>query len=101
MQNAVYEPICVVHITAMRNHADIIKDAGAARVSDHLGETVTLPTVNSWIARDSIPSLHWDALATGGITTLEELAKAAARSANESDKRRRRAKLATGNTAAA
>lgn len=59
-----------------RNHRDVIKAAGAQRLSDAL--RVSIHTVRSWALRDSIPAEHWRELADLSLATLEELADAAA-----------------------
>lgn len=59
-----------------RNHRDIIKAAGAQRLSDAL--RVSIHTVRSWALRGSIPAEHWRELAELNLATLDELADAAA-----------------------
>lgn len=61
----------------MRTHAQIITDAGGPAILD--AATQSKPgTAKQWRRIDSIPAAHWSALADNGITTLEELAAAAA-----------------------
>lgn len=67
----------------MRNHKTIIAQAGAERVRQVLGGKPSLHTVRSWQQRNGIPSQHWLALTLAGLTSLEELAQAAALPAND------------------
>lgn len=61
---------------SMRSHSDIIKDAGAEAIASI--RDVPVNTVRAWAFRDSIPAQHWQALVTENLTTLDELARAAA-----------------------
>ncbi len=66
-----------MHYAGMRNHSDIVKQAGTPEaVAAACG--VSVHTVRSWGQRNSIPSEHWAGFADAGWTTLEELASAAA-----------------------
>ena len=66
----------IMHNGAMRNHSDIIREAGPQAVST-LTDT-SIYTVRSWVQRDSIPSEHWSALINAGYCTADELIAAAA-----------------------
>lgn len=61
----------------MQSHSDIVRRAGSAE-SVAQARGVSVHTVRSWIARNSIPAEHWLAFSAEGITTLDELAAAAA-----------------------
>lgn len=60
----------------MRTHSDIIKPSDAEMLAEQLG--VSVHTVRSWRQRDSIPGEYWDDLERLKVTTLKELAEAAA-----------------------
>jgi hypothetical protein len=60
-----------MHNVRMRNHTDIVKDAGANVVAELTGSP--LSTVYSWAQRNSIPADHWLVLVEKGHTTAEEL----------------------------
>lgn len=63
----------------MRNHSDIVRDAGAQRLATLTD--VSIHTVRSWAQRDSVPSEHWAKLIAANITTADELIAAAAKRA--------------------
>lgn len=61
----------------MRTHSDIVSSAGSLEeVAQQRG--VSLHTVRSWIARNSIPPEHWLAFVEAKYATLDELAQHAA-----------------------
>lgn len=62
----------------MVTHADIVRRAGKVEDTAH-DRCVSVFTVRSWIARDSIPAEYWKSFVDGGHATLDELAEAAAR----------------------
>ena len=70
----------------MRSHAKIIKDVGGISLLRQklaaVGVSVDDPTVRSWQRRPdaegSIPAAYWAAFVSANITTLPELAAAAA-----------------------
>lgn len=57
----------------MRDHPDIVKEAGIDAVAEATGASVH--TVRSWIQRESIPAEHWKLFADREWATLEELAE--------------------------
>lgn len=60
----------------MLTHADIVRKAGTPQeVADW--RNVSIHTVRSWIARNSLPPDQWLAFAQAGHASLEELATAA------------------------
>jgi hypothetical protein len=64
----------------MRTHAEILRDAGGWRaVRDQLGLKSDDAKVKFWFFRDSIPAEWFKAMTDLKLTTLEELALAAAR----------------------
>jgi hypothetical protein len=65
-----------MHSSAMRTHSDIIRAATVPALHDRLG--ISLHTIRSWAQRDSIPADQWKPLADAGLTSLDELAEAAA-----------------------
>lgn len=70
----------------MRTHRQILKDVGPTNVPARIGrEDLKVWTIRSWGHRDSIPSEWWMAFARAEITTLEELAEAAARKSAAND----------------
>lgn len=75
---------------AMRTHSDILRDAGTVEeIATRRG--VSVPTVRSWIQRDSIPSEYWADFANENCGTLEELAAAEKARAEDRVDRRRKA----------
>lgn len=68
-----------MHNGGMRNHTDIIREAGEAAVVAATGAPVN--TVRSWAQRDSIPAPQWASLVAAGFCTADELIAAAARKA--------------------
>jgi hypothetical protein len=63
----------------MRNHQQIIADASSDQLQAAVGLTVSVHTIRSWGARDSIPAPYWLGLTAQGLTTFEELAAGAAK----------------------
>lgn len=64
----------------MRCHRQIVQAFGASalyRALKERGVSVHLSTPQRWSERDSIPGEYWQALADLGVSTLEELARAA------------------------
>lgn len=65
----------------MRTHKQIIVDAGGYQIAASKIDATDnlLPgRVRFWMRRDSIPAERWSMVAASGLTTLEELAAAAA-----------------------
>jgi hypothetical protein len=64
-----------------RSHADIVRTFGATKLRSLLIERgFELPnpsTTQRWADRDSIPGEYWNAIASEGVATLEELAEVA------------------------
>ena len=63
----------------MRNHAEIVKDIGAAELASLTGAPIT--TVRSWAQRDRIPADHWHVLVVEELATASELMAGLARKA--------------------
>ena len=61
----------------MRTHSQIVKDAGTDALPERASIAVSIHTVRSWRARDSIPGPYWQSLVDAGLATLDELAAAA------------------------
>ena len=65
----------------MRDHSTIIRERGIAAVARAV-TTATAPVstaaVQRWADRNSIPGEYWEGIARAGVTTLDELARAAA-----------------------
>jgi hypothetical protein len=74
----------------MRSHADIIDAAeGYAAFAEALtasGFPVAPSRARFWRRRNSIPAEAWAGVAKSGLTTLEELAEAAARKPDAEDR---------------
>lgn len=67
-----------MHYGRMRDHATIVREAGAPEtVADRRGKSVH--TVRSWIQRNRIPAEEWSGFAADGWASLEELASALTR----------------------
>ena len=65
----------------MRTHAQIIADAGgyqAAASKIDPTDNLLPGRVRFWMRRNSIPADRWSVVVAAGLTTLEELAAAAA-----------------------
>ena len=59
----------------MRNHSEIISDAGGpAELHRKLGYVGRFNTVHSWAKRKSIPRAAWPDVIGAQVATLEELA---------------------------
>ena len=70
--------LCIIR--SMRQHSQIIREAGKAElVAEKRG--VSINTVRSWIQRDSIPADHWVGFVADKFATLEELAAARSQAA--------------------
>lgn len=63
----------------MRDHGDIVRDAGAQRIATLTD--VSINTVRSWAQRNSVPSEHWAKLIAADFATADELIAAAAKRA--------------------
>lgn len=64
-----------MHYLAMTTHADIVKQAGKApELADKLG--VSVHTVRSWIARNTIPPAHWYDFEQLGFSKVSKIAEA-------------------------
>lgn len=72
----------------MRTHEDIIQ-AGGGNAAFARAVDTDANTVNQWKRQNSIPAPYWRAVADAGLSTLDELAEAAAarRKANPSRQR--------------
>lgn len=57
----------------MRDHAEIVKEAGIDAVVEATGASIH--TVRSWVQRGGIPAEHWKLFADKGWATLDELAE--------------------------
>ncbi len=73
----------ILHKAEMRNHRDILRDAGHDRIASLTGRPIT--TVRSWDQRDSIPSDLWLEISNAGFSSLEELATGSSRKRPEQD----------------
>jgi len=62
----------------MRSHQQIVADAGAERLLELFGPSVSFRTIRSWKTRNSIPAPYWQTLVDHRLATLEELAACAA-----------------------
>jgi len=60
----------------MRNHKNIIRDAGAQEIAGLTA--VSINTVRSWVQRDSIPSEYWASIIAAGHCDGNELILSAA-----------------------
>jgi hypothetical protein len=65
-----------MHNGGMRNHTEIIRQAGEDAVVAATGAGIN--TVRSWAQRDSIPAPQWAALVKAKLCKADELAIAAA-----------------------
>lgn len=72
-----------MHNAIMRNHRDILSQAGHDLIVSLTGRPIT--TVRSWGLRDSIPPDMWLIIANAGHATLEEMAASASRKRPEQD----------------
>ena len=68
-----------MHNTAMRNHSQIVRDAGHSNLAELTASSIH--TVRSWEGRNSIPSGHWKTIIDAGLAKADELIAAAAKSA--------------------
>ncbi len=65
----------------MASHSEILRREGVTSLHSRLTERglkIAVITVQKWADRDSIPNPYWQHLAELGVTTLDELAEAAA-----------------------
>lgn len=60
----------------MRTHAQIIEDAGIARIHE-LGLAASVITVKSWLRRGHIPAASFIGFVQAGLATFDELAAGA------------------------